>query len=44
MENPACTAFKEYDNVPKMVPLKFTEDDVIWFASKRSGAADALEA
>ena len=40
--NPACTAFEEYLNVPKTVPLDFTEDDVTWVASKLSGAAGAL--
>ena len=28
VENPACAAFKEYGEVPEMVPLNFTEDDV----------------
>ena len=41
-ENPTCAAFEEYEDVPKTVPLDFTEDDVTWVASKLSGAADAL--
>ena len=44
MENQACAAFQEYEDVPKTVPLDFTEDDVAWFASKLSGAAGALGA
>ena len=44
MENPACAAFEEYEDVPKTVPLDFTEDDVTWVASKLSGAAGALGA
>ena len=27
MENPMCASFEEYREVPKMVPLDFTEDD-----------------
>ena len=44
VENPACAAFKEYEDVPETVPLNFTEDDVMWVASKLSGAAGALGA
>ena len=44
VENPAFTAFEEYGEVPKTVPLNFTEDDVTWVASKLSGAAGALGA
>ena len=44
MGNPTCAAFKEYEDVPKTVPLDFTEDDVTWVASKLSGAAGALGA
>ena len=40
----ACAAFEEYENMPKMVPLDFTEDDVTWVVSKLSGAAGALGA
>ena len=43
-ENPACAAFEEYGEVPKTVPLDFTEDDLTWVASKLSGAAGALGA
>ena len=42
VENTACAAFKEYEEVPKTVPLDFMEDDVTWVASKLSGAAGAL--
>ena len=28
VENPMCAAFEEYKEVPKTVPLDFTEDDV----------------
>ena len=42
VENPACTAFEEYEDVPEPVPLEFTEDGVMWVASKLSGAAGAL--
>ena len=44
MENSMCTVFEEYGDVPETVPLKFTEDDVIWVESKLSGAAGALGA
>ena len=44
MENPVCAAFEEYEDVPKMIPLDFTEDDVTWVASKLSGSAGALGA
>ena len=37
-----CAAFEDYEDVPKTVPLDFTEDDVTWVASKISGAAGAL--
>ena len=42
VENPTCTAFEEYGEVPEAVPLEFTEDGVMWVASKLSGAAGAL--
>ena len=32
LENPMCAAFKEYEEVPKTVPLDFMEDDVMWVA------------
>ena len=44
MENPACAAFKKYGEAPETVPLDFTEDCVMWVASKLSGAAGALVA
>ena len=44
VENPACTAFEEYEDVPETVTLDFTEEDVTWVASKLSGAAGALGA
>ena len=44
MENPACAAFEEYENVPETALLDFTEYDVTWIALKLSGAAGALGA
>ena len=44
VENPTCTAFEEYEEVSKKVPLVFLEDSVTWVASKLSGAAGALGA
>ena len=44
VENPAFAAFEKYGDVPKTVPLDFTEDDVMWVASKLSGATGALGA
>ena len=44
VETPACAKFEEYEDVTKTVPLDFTEDDVMWVASKLSGAAGALGA
>ena len=44
VENPTCAAFEVYEEVPKMVPLDFTEDDVTRVASKLSDAAGALGA
>ena len=44
MENPTCAAFEEYEEVPKTVPLDFTEDNIMWVASKLSNAAGALGA
>ena len=44
VENRTCAAFEEYEDVPKTVPLDFTEDDVTWVASKLFGAAGALGA
>ena len=44
VENPACTAFEKDEDVPETVPLDFMEDDVMWVASKLSGAAGALGA
>ena len=42
MENTTCAAFEEYKEVPETVPVNFTEDDVMWVASKLSGAAGVL--
>ena len=42
LENSKCTAFEEYEEVPEMVPLDFSEDDVTWVTSKLSGADGAL--
>ena len=44
IENLTCESFEEYEDVPKTVPLDFTEDDVTWVASKLSGAAGVLGA
>ena len=44
LEKPVCAALEEYEDVPKTLPLDFTEDDVTWVASKLSGAAGALGA
>ena len=43
-ENPTCTGFEKYGEVPETVPLDFTKDDVTWVASKLSCAAGALGA
>ena len=43
-EKPACAALEEYEDVPKTVSLDFTEDDVMWVASKLSSAAGTLGA
>ena len=37
-----CTAFKEYEEVLETVPLDFSEDNAMWFASKVSGATGVL--
>ena len=44
VENLTCASFEEYEDMPKTVPLDFTEDDVTWVASKLSGAAGAMGA
>ena len=44
MKNPTCAAFEEYEEVPETVPLNFTDNDVMWFASKLSCAVGALGA
>ena len=44
VENPTCAAFEGYEEVPKTVPLDFTEDDVTWVTSNLSGSAGALGA
>ena len=44
VENLTCASFEKYEDVPKTVPLDFTEDGVTWVASKLSGAAGALGA
>ena len=44
VDNPTCAAFEVYEDVPKMVPLDFTGDDITWVESKLSGAAGALGA
>ena len=44
VENPTCADFEEYKEVPETVPLDLSEEDVMWVASKLSGAAGALGA
>ena len=44
VENPGCAAFEDYKEVPETVPLKFTEDNIMWVASNLSGATGALGA
>ena len=44
VENPTCTAFNNYKEIPETVPLDFLEDNVTWVVSKISGAAGALGA
>ena len=44
VENPVCTSFEEYGDVPKTVPLDFMEDDVTWVTSKIFGTAGTLGA
>ena len=42
VKNPTCAAFEEYWEVPETVPLDFTEDEIMCFVSKISGAASTL--
>ena len=42
VENLACAAFEEYEDMSKAVSLDFTEDEITWVASKLSGSAGAL--
>ena len=42
MEDPTCTAFKDYEYVPETVPLDFMEDDMTWVASNISGVVGVL--
>ena len=42
VENPMCAAFEEYKEVPETVPLELLEENVMWVASKLSGAAGDL--
>ena len=44
VENLMCAAFEKYEEVPEMVLLELSEDDVTWVASKLPGAAGALGA
>ena len=44
VENPMCASFDEYEDIPETVPLDFTEDDVMWVASKLSVAGGVLGA
>ena len=44
VENPMRAAFEKYGEIPKTVPLDFTEDGATWLASKLSGTEGALGA
>ena len=44
VENPVCISFEEYEDMPEIVSLEFTEDEVPRVASMLSGAAGALGA
>ena len=44
VENPTYKAFEEYKEVPEIFTLDFSEDNVIWVASKLSGAIGAMGA
>ena len=37
-----CASFEEYEEVPETVPLELLEENVMWVASKLSGAAGDL--
>ena len=39
VEKPTCGAFKDYKYLPKMVPLDFTKEYMMWVVSKLSGPA-----
>ena len=41
--DPQCSDFERYEEVPETLHLDFSEDNVIWVASKLSGAAGSLE-
>ena len=42
VENPMCAAFKEYKEVPEMVPLDLSEENFMWVASKLSDDTGVL--
>ena len=42
--NLTWAAVEEYEQAVETVPLKFTEDNIMWVASKLSGTAGALGA
>ena len=44
MENNTYAAFREYGDVPEMVPLDSTEDDETWVKSNISGDVGSLGA
>ena len=44
VENIMCAVFEEYEEVTKMVPFDFLEDNVTWVEYKLSGAAGQLVA
>ena len=44
VKNRRFVDFKAYEGIPKMGLIEFTEDDMMWVASKISGDAGVLRA
>ena len=44
MGDPQCSAFDTYAELPDTVPLNFSEDNIMWVASKVLGAVGSLGA
>ena len=42
VENPICKTFKEYEEVPKRIPLEFTEDGITCVMSSLSSTGGTL--